>query len=115
MFSFDDRGWLSLADIPGRQTDLAPPAHNARPVIGRPWPNWTGVTWTADAIYSEPPAPDTRPAQRSAILAQLAAIDAQTAKPRTLREMQLGNTATVAWLQARDDEAADLRAQLAAL
>ncbi|MFH1010334.1 MAG: hypothetical protein V1784_03765 [bacterium] len=46
------------------------------------------------------------------ILARLAEVDAQTTKPRTMRELALGNTDTIAWVRAKDKDAAALRAQL---
>lgn len=58
MNSYDSHGWLSLAEIAGRTTGVSPPAHGAVPVVGQPWPNFTGVEWVMVA-YSEPviPAP----------------------------------------------------------
>lgn len=53
--------------------------------------------------------------QRAAIVAQLDAIDAASAKPRTTREVRLGNAAGLAYLKSLDDQAATLRAQLAGL
>ena len=61
------------------------------------------------------PVPDPKIAQRAAIEDQLDKIDRQTNKPRTLREIQLGNPDTLAWLAGKDAEAVVLRAQLAAL
>jgi len=55
------------------------------------------------------------PAQRAAILSQLAEIDAATDKPRTRRELLLNNAATKAWLTAQDAAAVALRADLTAL
>ena len=54
--------------------------------------------------------PDTL--RREIILAQLAAIDGWTDKPRTRRELQIGNADTLAWLKAQDAKAVDLRAEL---
>lgn len=55
------------------------------------------------------------PTRKDAILIELALIDTQTTKPRTLREIQLGNQATIAWVTAKDAEATALRAELAGL
>lgn len=59
-YSFDSHGWLSLALIAGRTTEVEPPAHGAAPEVGRPWPNFTGVEWVT-ALYSTPvvPVPET--------------------------------------------------------
>ena len=46
-------GWLSLAPT-SRTTEVTPPAHSGSPVVGQPWPNWTGVEWVL-ANYVEPP------------------------------------------------------------
>lgn len=56
--------------------------------------------------------PEPAPDPKIAILAQLAAIDAETSKPRTVREVELGNADTIAWLESKDAEAKALRAQL---
>jgi len=112
-FFFDAWGWLSLVEIVGRTTTIEPPAHGER-VAGQPYPNWTGVEWVLVA-YSEPPEPDTRPAQRAALLVQLDAIDTATDKPRTRRELLLGKQATLTWLAAQDAEADALRAELSRL
>lgn len=53
--SYDSYGWLSLADIPGRTTEATPPTHIAAPIVGQPWPNWTGVEW-AMLPYVDPHA-----------------------------------------------------------
>jgi hypothetical protein len=113
MYSYDEWGWLAAVVIPGRQTSDVPPPHGKR-TVGEPFPNWTGVAWSIE-VYSDPPAPDTRPEQRAVILAQLNAIDADTTKARTLRELWAGRPETLTWLKARDAEAADLRIQLSAL
>lgn len=55
------------------------------------------------------------PTRKDAVLARLAEIDKLTTKPRTTRELALGNTATKAWVTALDSEAATLRTELAAL
>ncbi len=115
-YSFDSHGWLSLAEIPGRTTDIEPPVHGQSPVVGQSWPNFIGPQqgWTLTP-YTDPPIPDPKPAQREAIQDQLDKIDKQTNKPRTLREIQLGNQATMTWLAQQDALAVTLRAQLAAL
>lgn len=51
--SFDYHGWLSPDTIPGRETEIEPPAHGAAPEVGQPWPNFTGVEWVL-ADYVEP-------------------------------------------------------------
>ena len=61
----------------------------------------------------EPPPP--APSRRDEILAELATIDAQTTKPRTTREMLLGNQDTIAWVTSLDIRAEALRAELATL
>ena len=111
--SFDSHGWLSLVEIPGRITEAALPGDpwDLYPVVGKPYPNFTGVEWVL-ATYSDPPVPDPKPAQRAAILAQLAEIDAKSDSPRARREALLGD---VTWLTSLDSQAADLRAQLSAL
>lgn len=63
-------------------------------------------------LFHEPSAADIR---RAEIMARLATIDATGDKPRTARELRLGNAATLAWLKVLDDEAAALRADLARL
>ena len=55
MKSFDSHGWLTLAVDPSRQTAIAPPSHEEAPVVGQPWPNFTGNQWVM-ANYVEPPA-----------------------------------------------------------
>ena len=54
-------------------------------------------------------APDTR---RQVIIGKLAAIDVLSDSPRTRRECMLGMTS---YMQSLDDQAAALRAELAAL
>ncbi|WP_409482591.1 hypothetical protein [Noviherbaspirillum sp. ST 5-3] len=44
-YSFDSHGWLTAATIPGRSTEIAPPAHETTPIVGRDWPNFTGIEW----------------------------------------------------------------------
>lgn len=60
-YSYDSHGWFSPVEIPNRATEVAPPSHGAAPVVGQPWPNWTGVEWVMIA-YVEPVTP-TPPAQ----------------------------------------------------
>lgn len=57
---FDLWGWYSLAEIPGRATDVAPDNLPAERVVGQPWPNWTGEGW-AMLDYAEPPAQPAPP------------------------------------------------------
>lgn len=113
-YLFNEYGWYAGAvagsDLP-RATAVEPPEHGNAPVIGQPWPNWSGVEWVM-ANYRAAPTPDPKIAQRASILAQLAAIDVLTDKPRTRREVALGN---LTYLQSLDDQAAALREQLAAL
>lgn len=53
--------------------------------------------------------------RKSEIMARLAAIDNITTKPRTTRELLLGNADTIAWVAGLDAEAHDLRTELATL
>jgi len=55
MHYFDTYGWLSLAEIPGRSTDVEPGEVPADRVVGQPWPNFTGEAWVM-LLYSEPPS-----------------------------------------------------------
>ena len=112
-YSFDSYGWLSTIEIPGRTTSIDP-QFTENPVVGTPYPNWTGHEWIL-VPFSLPPIPDPKPAQRADIQDKLDKIDKQTSKPRTIREIQLGNATTIAWLAAQDAQAITLRAQLAAL
>lgn len=43
-YSFDNFGWYSKVEIPNRQTDVVPP-QCGDPVVGEPYPNFTGYTW----------------------------------------------------------------------
>lgn len=58
-YLFNDFGWYAGAiagsDLP-RATAIAPPEHGNVPVIGQPWPNWSGFEWVM-ANYTAPPAP----------------------------------------------------------
>lgn len=63
----------------------------------------------------ERPAITAAETRKAEIWAELAVIDAQTTKPRTIRELSLGNAEAIAWVQAQDYKAASLRAELAAL
>lgn len=60
-------------------------------------------------------APAYVPTRRDEILARLTEIDRLTTKPRTTREIALGNPATLTWVMSLDAEAATLRTELAAL
>lgn len=71
MHSYDSHGWLSLAEISNRTTEVEPPSHGAAPVVGEPWPNFTGVEWVMVA-YSEPVIP---PAQTRRRLTKLEFFD----------------------------------------
>lgn len=42
MFYFNSHGWLSLQPIEGRSVSITPPEHGDTPVVGQPWPNYTG-------------------------------------------------------------------------
>lgn len=66
MYFFDSHGWLSLADIPNRQTSVEPPAHGDAPVVGEMWPNFTGVEWVM-VSYSEPVIPPAPPEPKAPI------------------------------------------------
>ena len=69
---------------------------------------------TEQKQYTAPVEP-TPPTRTDVIRARLQEIDSITDKPRTRRELQLNKTATKAWLQTLDDEAAALRTELAGL
>lgn len=85
--------------------------------------NSTKQTIVADLAFVEAHYPgdftevveSTGASRKDAILERLAEIDKLTTKPRTTRELALGNTATKAWVTALDSEAATLRTELAAL
>lgn len=55
-YNYDSHGWFSPVEIPNRTTEVAPPSHGAAPVVGQPWPNWTGVEWVMIS-YAEPVIP----------------------------------------------------------
>lgn len=59
-YSYDSHGWFSPVEIPNRTTEVAPPSHGAAPVVGQPWPNWTGVEWImlsyVETVVIPPPA-----------------------------------------------------------
>lgn len=112
-YSFDSHGWLAPSKIQGRTTDVVPPTHGEK-VVGQPYPNWTGHSWVM-VTYTDPVIPTPPNPRKAEILNELALIDTQTTKPRTMRELQLGNQATIAWVTAKDAEAAALRAELASL
>ncbi len=106
-YFYDNYGWLSDS---GRATSIDP-KFKGSPVVGELYPNFSGIEWQL-CVYAEPPAPDMRPARREAILAELAKIDADTTKPRTLRELSIGVQATIDWVAAQDAKAVALRAEL---
>lgn len=60
-------------------------------------------------------AAEYSPTRRDEIITRLSEIDRLTTKPRTTRELALGNAATKAWVTALDSEAATLRTELAGL
>lgn len=66
---------------------------------------------TEEKRYTAPVAP-REPSRAEIITARLAEIDAITDKPRTRRELQLKNAATMAWLSVLNDEADALREEL---
>ena len=44
--NFDMFGWLDLTvNSPQRYTDVVPPTYGTAPVVGQPWPNFTGAEW----------------------------------------------------------------------
>lgn len=55
MHYFDTYGWLSLAEIHGRSTDVDPGEVPAERAVGQPWPNFTGEAWVL-LPYAEPAA-----------------------------------------------------------
>lgn len=59
MYFYDDYGWLTANPNPERSTSVEPPEHSDAPIVGQPWPNFTGIEW-AEAIYSSPPVPQTQ-------------------------------------------------------
>lgn len=67
--------------------------------------------------YREVPPTDAEinATRRDAIFTALADIDTRTTKPRTLRELALGNGKTIAWVAAQDAKAEMLREELATL
>ena len=73
-----------------------------------------GIGWTyANGVLAAPAA--ATPSRKDVILLRLAAIDRDTSKPRTLREMQLNKASTKTWLETLDNEAVALRTELAGL
>lgn len=82
--------------------------------------NWieteeAGPGWLYANGKLTPPPPPPAPSRREQITSRLEEIDKQTTKPRTVRELALGNEATVAWVSALDAEAAALRTELGGL
>ncbi len=43
-YSFDTWGWYSLEEIPDRTTEIVPPECGI-PIVGEPYPNFTGFEW----------------------------------------------------------------------
>ena len=113
-YAFDDYGWYAGEVQDGPRTTGLNPDFSGDRVVGQPYPNFTGVEWVL-ANYSEPPPPDLRPIRRAEIFAELAKIDADTTKPRTLRELSLGIQSTIDWVQTQDAKAVALRADLSTL
>ena len=61
-YSFDDYGWYSSEEIPNRQTEIKPPDCNI-PIVGKPYPNFTGYEWmmlsyTIPIPIPTPPTPE---------------------------------------------------------
>lgn len=52
-YSFDIFGWYSSEEIPGRQTEIAPPEGYVKEE-GKPYPNFTGFDWVL-LSYKEVP------------------------------------------------------------
>lgn len=105
-YHYDNYGWLTSQPLAGRSTSIAPPAETATLKA-----NWTGKDWVL-VTYTEPPAFDTKQAQREAILEQLSEIDAQSDTPRMRREIRLGVQAGAARLAGLEAQAVALRMQL---
>lgn len=55
------------------------------------------------------------PPRKDVIQARLHEIDRLVDKPRTRREVMLGNAATIAWVESLDNEVETLRAEMANL
>lgn len=64
-YSYDSFGWLSDAEIPGRQTSVIPPAHGPK-TVGEPYPNFTGIEWVL-VDYFEPVTPPAPPQPKTPI------------------------------------------------
>jgi hypothetical protein len=59
--SFDNFGWYSPEEIPGRTTEVTPPGCGER-IEGQPYPNFTGYQWILlEYHYAELPAPGPEP------------------------------------------------------
>jgi hypothetical protein len=70
---------------------------------------------TLEVLFELESAPPYTPTQRDVIMSRLAEIDAQTTKPRTLRELALSNQLTLTWVTKLDAEANTLRTELSTL
>lgn len=81
--------------------------------------NWVateeaGIGWTyTDGVFAAPVVPV--PTRSEVINARLAEIDKLCDKPRTVRELALGNVSTIAYVTKLDAEAAALRLELRSL
>lgn len=59
--NFDDWGWYTTDPaFAGRAADVAPSPLPGAPVVGQPYPNWTGYEWKP-MTYVAPPAPEPVP------------------------------------------------------
>lgn len=59
MYAYDDYGWYTGAGMGDRSTNIAPPTSSGSPVVGQPWPNFSGThgaEWSL-VSYSTPGAP----------------------------------------------------------
>ena len=62
MNTYDILGWFAFDNYPDRFASIDPPTHLAAPVVGQPWPNWTGDSWVV-VNYTLPivPGPHVEP------------------------------------------------------
>lgn len=110
-YAYDDYGWYSGETCSESRSTVTPPNYTGDRIVGELFPNYTGVEWVLVPYYA-PPAPDTREIRRAEILAELAQIDAETTKPRTMRELALNIQATIDWVTAQNNRANLLREEL---